>query len=50
MLLRWVTAGVLEAVKGLRRLKGGYDTPRLITVLRARDQRLGFGGAVAHVA
>ena len=41
MMLRWVAAGVLEAVKGFRRLKGCGDMPRLVTALRARDQRLG---------
>jgi putative transposase len=50
MMLRWVAAGVLEAVKGFRRLKGCADMPRLVTALRARDQRLGLGGTVAHVA
>ena len=50
MMLRWVAAGVLEAVKGFRRVKGCADMPRLVTVLRARDQRLGIGGSVANVA
>ncbi len=42
MMLRWVAAGVLEAVKGFRRLKGYQDMPTLVTTLRARDQRLGL--------
>lgn len=50
MMLRWVAAGVLEAVKGFRRLKGCGDMPRLVAVLRARDQQLGLGVSVAHVA
>jgi putative transposase len=50
MMLRWVAAGVLEAVKGFRRLKGHADMPRLVTALRARDQRLGLGVSVANVA
>ena len=50
MMLRWVAAGVLEAVKGFRRLKGHADTPRLVAALRARDQRLGLGVSVEHVA
>ena len=50
MMLRWVAAGVLEAVKGFRRVKGCADMPRLVTVLRARDQRLDIGGSVANVA
>jgi transposase-like protein len=50
MMLRWVAAGVLEAVKGFRRLKGHADMPRLVAVLRARDQRLGVGISVENVA
>lgn len=42
MMLRWVAAGVLEAVKGFRRLKGYADMPTLVTALRARDQQLGL--------
>ena len=49
MMLRWVAAGVLEAVKGFRRLKGCGDMPRLVTALRARDQRLGLGVSEANV-
>ena len=49
MMLRWVAAGVLEAVKGFRRLKGCADMPRLVAALRARDQRLGLGVSVANV-
>ena len=33
-MLRWVAAGVLEAVTGFRRLKGCGDMPRLVTALR----------------
>jgi transposase-like protein len=40
MMLRWVAAGVLEAVKGFRRLKGYKEMPKLVTALRARDQQL----------
>ena len=50
MMLRWVVAGVHETVKGFRRVKGCSDMPCLVTVLRARDQRLGIGGSVANVA
>jgi transposase-like protein len=46
MMLRWVAAGVLEAVKGFRRLKGYADMPTLVAALRARDRQLGLG--VAH--
>ena len=50
MMLRWVAAGVLEAVKGFRRLKGCGDMPRLVTALRARDQRLRLGLSEEKVA
>ena len=43
MMLRWVAAGILEAVKGFRRLKGYADMPALVTALRARDRQLGLG-------
>ena len=42
MVLRWVAAGVLEAVKGFRRLKGHKEMPKLVAALRARDQQLGL--------
>jgi len=50
MMLRWVAAGLLEAVKGFRRLKGCADMPTLIAALRARDQQLGLSESVANVA
>ena len=50
MMLRWVAAGVLEAVKGFRRLKGHRDMPTLVAKLRARDQRLGLTTAEEKVA
>jgi transposase-like protein len=51
MVLRWVAAGVLEAAKGFRRLKGHKDMPTLIAALRARDQQLGLHrNEVEHVA
>ena len=43
MVLRWVAAGVLEAAKGFRRVKGCNDMPALVAALRARDARLGLG-------
>jgi transposase-like protein len=42
MVLRWVAAGVLEAVKGFRRLKGYQEMPKLVAALRIRDQQLGL--------
>ena len=50
MVLRWVAAGVLEAAKGFRRVKGCQDMPALVAALRARDARLGFGESSAMVA
>ena len=45
MMLRWVAAGVLEAVKGFRRVKGYADMPMLVAALRARDRQLGLAVA-----
>jgi putative transposase len=42
MVVRWVAAGVLEAVKGFRRLKGHKAMPQLVAALRARDHQLGL--------
>jgi putative transposase len=50
MVLRWTAAAVLEAVKGFRRLKGHKDMPKLVAVLRARDQQLGIAASAEHVA
>ena len=54
MVLRWTAAAVLEAVKGLRRLKGHKDMPTLAALrardLRARDQQLGITVSVEDVA
>ncbi|OFV90820.1 MAG: hypothetical protein A3G76_06410 [Acidobacteria bacterium RIFCSPLOWO2_12_FULL_65_11] len=51
MVVRWVAAGVLEAVKGFRRLKGYKEMPQLVAALRARDQQLGVVKVAAeHVA
>jgi transposase-like protein len=50
MVVRWVAAGVLEAVKGFRRLKGHKAMPQLIAALRARDQQLGLVVDVENVA
>jgi putative transposase len=50
MVVRWVAAGVLEAVKGFRRLKGHKAMPQLVAALRARDQQLGLGTTQEKVA
>lgn len=50
MMERWVAAGVLEATKGFRRLKGKADMPKLVAALRARDQQCGIGDAIVNVA
>jgi hypothetical protein len=39
-MLRWAAAGVLEAVKGFRRMNGYADMPMLVAALRARDRHL----------
>ena len=49
MVLRWVAAGVLEATKGFRRVKGCKDMPQLVAALRARVQ-LGLGESSEMVA
>jgi len=48
--VRWVAAGVLEAVTGFRRLKGHKAMPQLVAALRARDQQFGIADTVEHVA
>jgi hypothetical protein len=45
MMLRWVAAGILEAVKGFRRLKGYADMLTLVNALRARDRLRGLVSA-----
>jgi len=50
MVVRWAAAGVLEAVKGFRRLKGHKEMPKLVAALRARDQQLGLGKKEEKVA
>lgn len=42
LMLRWVAAGILDAAKGVRRLKGYADMPTLVSALRARDRHLGL--------
>src|SRR5262245_54286581 len=50
MVGRWVAAGVLEAVKGFRRLTGHKAMPQLVAALRARDQQLGITEPAENVA
>lgn len=50
MVIRWVAAGVLEAVKGFRRVKGYKAMPQLVAALRARDQKLGLVTDAENVA
>lgn len=50
MVVRWVAAGVLEAVKGFRRLKGHKAMPQLVAALRTRDHQLGLGTTQEKVA
>jgi hypothetical protein len=50
VIVRWVAVGILEAVKGFRRLKGCADMPKLVTALRTRDQQIGLVIAEENVA
>lgn len=50
MVVRWVAAGVLEAAKGFRRLKGYTEMPQLVAALRARDTELGLADTSQQVA
>jgi len=50
MVLRWVAAGVIEAATGFRRLKGHKDMPKLVSALRARDERLDLVASSERVA
>jgi putative transposase len=50
MMLRWITAGILEAQKHFHRIFGHTDLAKLVAALRIRDQRLGLAGAVSQVA
>jgi len=45
MMLRWVAAAILDAVKGFRRVKGYADMPMLVAALRARDRQLALTAA-----
>ena len=42
MALRWAVAGVQEAAKGFKRLRGHKDMRALVNALRARDEQLGL--------
>ena len=50
MVLRWVAAGVLEAVKGFWRVKGHKEMPQLVAALRARDKQLAITVSAGSVA
>jgi len=43
MVVRWAVAGLTEAARGFKRIKGATDMRALVNVLRARDQQLGLG-------
>jgi hypothetical protein len=42
MMIRWMTAAVLEAAKGFRRVTGCKDLPALVSALCRRDEQLGL--------
>lgn len=43
MVMRWAVAGLADATRGFKRIKGATDMRALVNVLRARDQQLGLG-------
>lgn len=45
MALRWAAAGVVEASKGFKHVKGARDMRALVNCLRARDRALKLGDA-----
>lgn len=45
MVLRWAVAGLTDAARGFKRIKGATDMRALVNELRARDQKLGLGSA-----
>jgi transposase-like protein len=44
MVLRWAVAGLAEAARGFKRIKGATDMRALVNALRARDRQLNLGG------
>ena len=42
MVRRWAVAGLVEATRGFKRIKGAADMRALVNVLRTRDQELGL--------
>ena len=48
MTVHWVAAGIPEAQKGFRGVKGYADIPTLVAALRARDRRLALSVAQAE--
>lgn len=43
MVMRWAVAGLADAARGFKRIKGATDMRALVNVLRARDKQLGLG-------
>jgi len=43
MVLRWAVAGLTDAARGFKRIKGATDMRALVNALRARDRELGLG-------
>ena len=41
MMLRWVAAGIFEAVNGFRHFEGYADMPTLVNALRTRNLEKG---------
>lgn len=45
MAVRWAVAGLVDATRGFKRVRGATDMRALVNALRARDKQLGIGDA-----
>jgi putative transposase len=45
MAVRWAVAGLVEAARGFKRIRGATDMRALVNALRTRDKQLGLGDA-----
>jgi hypothetical protein len=42
MILRWTAAGLLEAERGFRRIRGYRHMPKLVSALQEHERKLGI--------
>lgn len=49
MVLRWSAAGLLEAEKNFRRIRGYKHLPKLEAALKSHERKLGYGGRIDAV-